>query len=199
MLVVYWLLEWNYFLRILFCYLHSKFVKKRLDILDESSFSSICWTTDVDVLLLHMNNARFIREADFARTDFYNRTRLWSTIREKGGQIYQAATTIRYRRFIKLFSAYRITSKIVYWDQDSIYMEHRFITTRDNFVRAILYGRQKVMKCSIDEVLNELMEKSPNKKQRTEAQKQKPQCPLEISLWIESSIASSNKLRENIV
>lgn len=200
-LAVYWSLELHYFLRILFCYLHSKFGKKRLDILDESSYSSICLTTDIDILLFHMNNARFLREVDFARTDFYNRTHLWRKIREKGGEIYQGATTIRYRRFIKLFTQYRITSKVVYWDHDSIYMEHRFVTKHDKFVRAIVYGKQKVVKCSVEQVMAELMKNPPaNAKNKLTGQvRQKPPCPMEIRLWIESSHVSSNKLRENIV
>ncbi|XKL66230.1 hypothetical protein PGB90_009650 [Kerria lacca] len=196
-IITYWLLEFHYFMRILFCYLHSRFVKKKLDILDTSMYSSVCLTTDIDILLFHMNNARYLREVDFARTDFYNRTGLWQKIREKGGLVYQGGTSIRYRRFIRLFSLYHITSRIVYWDQNSIYMEHRFITKRDNFVRAIVYGKQKVIKCNVEEVITELM-KTPATKKATEV-RQKPECPSEIRLWIESTNVSSNKLRENVV
>lgn len=198
-LLVYWLLEVHYFLRTLFTYLHAKFAKKKLNVLNTSSYSSICLTTDIDILLFHMNNARFLREVDFARTDFYSRTRLWQTIRAKGGQVYQSGTTIRYRRFIKLFSVYRITSRIVYWDQNSIYMEHRFVSRNDSFVKAIVYGKQRVVKCNVDEVMTELMKSAAANSENTLAIYQKPDCPPEIAFWIESTIASSNKLRENSV
>lgn len=59
-----------------------------------------------------MNNARFIRELDFARVDFYERTGLYKRIRSKGGSIAMGATTIRYRRFVRLFNRYTITSRV---------------------------------------------------------------------------------------
>lgn len=59
-----------------------------------------------------MNNARFLRELDFARLDFYERTGLYNCIRKKGGTIAMGASTIRYRRFIRLFNAYLIKSKV---------------------------------------------------------------------------------------
>lgn len=59
-----------------------------------------------------MNNARFIRELDFAKTDFYQKTGLFKTLKKNGGSILVGATTIRYRRLLKIFSTYRITSKV---------------------------------------------------------------------------------------
>lgn len=187
-LLIYFLTEIHYFIRTLISYSHAMLIKKKHHILDTATFSSICLTTDVDILLFHMNNARFLRELDFARNDFYNRTYIWQKIRQHGGQVFQGATMIRYRRFIKLFSRFQIKTKIVYWDHSAIYMEHRFITKADNFVRAIVYGKQAVVKCNLEEVMAKLMKES------TEVH-QKPECPEEIRLWIESISASSSKLR----
>lgn len=72
----------------------------------------ICLTTDLDTLLYHMNNARYLRELDFARVDFYERTQLYKTIISKGGSVVQGAATIRYRRFIRPFTMFRITSRV---------------------------------------------------------------------------------------
>ena len=74
--------------------------------------SGVCITTDVDTLLYHMNNARYLRELDFARVDFYERTGLYRQIRQKGGAVVQGACTIRYRRFVRPFSVFKITSKV---------------------------------------------------------------------------------------
>jgi hypothetical protein len=74
--------------------------------------SGVCITTDVDTLLYHMNNARYLRELDFARVDFYERTGLYRKIRQKGGAVVQGACTIRYRRFVRPFSVFKITSKV---------------------------------------------------------------------------------------
>lgn len=75
-------------------------------------FAGICLTTDIDTYKWHMNNARFIRELDFARVDLYERTGLYAMATEKGGVVVMGACTIRYRRFIKLFSRYVIESKV---------------------------------------------------------------------------------------
>jgi hypothetical protein len=74
--------------------------------------SGVCITTDIDTLLYHMNNARYLRELDFARVDFYERTGLYRKIRQKGGAVVQGACTIRYRRFVRPFSVFKITSKV---------------------------------------------------------------------------------------
>jgi acyl-CoA thioesterase FadM len=74
--------------------------------------AGVCITTDVDTLLYHMNNARYLRELDFARVDFYERSGLYRRIREKGGAVVQGACTIRYRRFVRPFSVFKITSKV---------------------------------------------------------------------------------------
>jgi hypothetical protein len=74
--------------------------------------SGICITTDLDTLLYHMNNARYLRELDFARVDFYARTGFYARIRDKGGAVVQGACTIRYRRFVRPFTIFKITSKV---------------------------------------------------------------------------------------
>jgi acyl-CoA thioesterase FadM len=85
----------------------------------------------VDTLLFHMNNCRYFREMDFARVDFYERTGLYKLILQKKGSVFQGAATIRYRRFIRPFTRFHLTSKIVYWDDQNIYMEHRFLSLKD--------------------------------------------------------------------
>lgn len=67
----------------------------------------------MDSLLDHMNNARYVRELDFAKIDFYERTGLYSKLVAKGGSLFAGATTIRYRRFIKIFTKYRITTQVI--------------------------------------------------------------------------------------
>lgn len=140
-----------------------------------------------------MNNARYLREIDFARVDFYERTNLYQTICSKGGSVVQGATTIRYRRFIRPFSLFRLTSKIVYWNEQSIFMEHRFISPADGFVHCIAICRQRVLNCTADEVIDTLLtseknqlknggtEKLENGTTGIEATGNKPEMPLEVS------------------
>ncbi|XP_058126544.1 protein THEM6 [Anopheles ziemanni] len=157
LVALYALFELHYFLRMCLCVLSARFLKKRMHILDTSSVVGLCLTNDIDTLLYHMNNARYLREIDFARVDFYERTSLYRTIRSKGGSVVQGATTIRYRRFIRPFTRFTISSRIVYWDNQSIFMEHRFVGGTDGFIHCIALCRQRVMQCSVDDVMATLL------------------------------------------
>lgn len=110
-----------------------------------------------------MNNARYLREIDFARVDFYERTQLYKTIVSKGGSVVQGATTIRYRRFIRPFSLFKITSNIIYWDDQFIYMEHRFVSPVDGFIHCIAICRQRLIGVVADDVINCLLQENITK------------------------------------
>lgn len=127
----------------------------------------------MDVVLNHMNNARFLREVDMARIDFYIRTKLYSTIRSKGGHIWLAASNIRYRRFIRLFQRFRIVTKVVYWDAEHIYIEHSFVGNgKDQFVHAVMYCQYKVIDCSAEDVMQTLMKEGSEILKKPEAPEQ---------------------------
>lgn len=192
-IVLYMCLEFHYFIRVTLCVLLARFCKKRIHILQETSVKGICITTDIDTLLYHMNNARFMRELDFARIDFYERTGLYKTIRKKGGSLAVGATTVRYRRFVKLFHRYIITSKIIYWDDQSIYMEHRFITPKDNFVNAIVTARTRLINCNAEDIMKDLI--APPDGDIEMAKKTKPEMPPDLEKWLEFNAMSSAKLR----
>ncbi|KAL0269042.1 UNVERIFIED_CONTAM: hypothetical protein PYX00_010785 [Menopon gallinae] len=192
-LLLYASLEIHYFLRMLLAFTFT-LCKRKAHILDTLTTTGICLTTDIDLLLLHMNNARYIRELDFAKFDFFKRTGLFRKIKSKGGAMVQGASTIRYRKFIRPFTIYRIKSKILYWDDQNIYMEHRFITPKDNFIRAIAIGRQRVIKCNANDIMRELMTKDGKSPEDIH----KPQLPLEVAKWIECNEISSSNLRNGL-
>ncbi|XP_031839799.1 protein THEM6 isoform X2 [Nomia melanderi] len=161
----------------------------------------ICTTTDVDTLLYHMNNARYLRELDFARADFYERTSLYREICSQGSGVVQGAATIRYRRFVKPLSIFKITSKIIYWDERSVFMEHRFITPNDGFIRAIAICRQRLLDCSAEAVIGSLMERGVKQTGNVEAgvtqmPHVRPEMPPEVARWLESNEISSALLRQ---
>lgn len=148
-----------------------------------------------------MNNARYLRELDFARADFYERTDLYREVCSQGSGVVQGATTIRYRRFIKPLMIFKITSKIIYWDEKSFFMEHRFITPSDGFIRAIAICRQRLLDCSADTVIGALLNRRVKQKGNVEAgvtqvPPAKPEMPPELSRWIESNEISSAILRQ---
>jgi len=59
-----------------------------------------------------MNNARYLRELDFARFHFYAVTRLYEDISKQGGGAVQGGSNIRYRRTIPIFTPYKIETKV---------------------------------------------------------------------------------------
>lgn len=141
------IIECFYFLRMLLCFILATFVKRKVHILEKcslsgngvtftdesipdidrfsSQFLGICTTRDVDMILTHMNNARYLREVDLARVDFYIRSRLYEVVRSQKGQILLGACNVRFRKFIGIFQRFKLTTKIVYWNEDSIFIEHK--------------------------------------------------------------------------
>lgn len=74
--------------------------------------AGLCTTQDVDIFIRHMNNARYLRELDFARFHYYGQTGLYEAIKKHRGGAVQGASSVRYRRSIPIFSAYRIETKV---------------------------------------------------------------------------------------
>lgn len=78
--------------------------------------SGICTSQDLDIFLKHMNNARYVRELDFARFHFYERTGLYDEIKKNHAHVLQTASNIRYRRTIPLLNTYKVTTKVITTD-----------------------------------------------------------------------------------
>lgn len=70
----------------------------------------LCTSQDVDIFIRHMNNARYLRELDFARFHFYGLTGIYGEIKKAGGGAVQGASSVRYRRSIPIFNPYKITT-----------------------------------------------------------------------------------------
>lgn len=132
-------------------------------------------------MITHMNNARYLREIDFARVDFYMSTGIWNTIAKNKGSIVISSINLRFRRFIQIFGRFQVTTKVVYWDDKSIFLEHRFVCK--NFVHAIFLCRMRVTNCSAEDIMQILIkEGSPSEMENGMANSVKPEMPLEVSL-----------------
>lgn len=193
--ITYWVLDNHWFYRALLCVVHGVLFKKKIHILDETNYYGICWTTDIDIWMFHMNNAKYLRELDFAKTDFLVRSNIFQHVRKKNGMIVVGNCTIRYRRFIKVFQIFKITTKIVYWDKNSIYFEHRFITMKDNFVCAIAYGKQRITNFDVEDMMKQFVDKNVVLHEYGNSEATKPPVPSEIVKLIELDELSSATLR----
>lgn len=146
---------------------------------DFESAPGLCTTQDVDIFIRHMNNARYIRELDFARFHFYGLTGLYEGVRKNKGGAVQGASSVRYRKTIPIFSLYKIETKLVWWDEKAIYLEQKFITLSDGFVRAIALSKQCITNCNVVELIKEFP-----------GGEKVPEAPQELKLWLVSSTLS---------
>ena len=96
-----------------------------LGVLEEDRLHMHVLPMDID-LNLHMNNARYLSIMDYARTHFLARTRLLEHIIRSRWQPLVGAVWITYRRPLPLFAAFRLSSRMVCWDDRWFYIEQTF-------------------------------------------------------------------------
>lgn len=144
-------------------------------------------TQDIDLVFKHMNNARYLRELDFARFHYYDRSGIFGVITRNGGGAVQGASSIRYRRALPIFTPYKLTTKLIYWEDKHFYLEHEFISLTDNFVRAVVLSRQTTtgLKISVSEIIAQV---DPNAK--------RPEMQEDLQMWLSSMEQSSQKYRK---
>ncbi|KAJ3659513.1 hypothetical protein Zmor_011198 [Zophobas morio] len=160
--------------------------------LGEASISTgICTTNDLDIYFQHMNNARYVRELDFAKFHFFKRTGIYENILKAEGAALNTACHIRYRKTIPLFTPYKITTKVVHWDEKHVYLEHQFIQLSDNFITTVILSKQAIVGVNVREMMNRLLE---NKDEMY-----MPKPPAELEDWIHLNRKSSARLRNGNV
>ena len=99
---------------------------KRVDIMGESFLTFRCMPTDLD-LNFHMTNSRYHSFMDLGRVDFMIRNGAWANLRGGGLGPVLGSSTIRFRRAINPFQKFRVTTRILAWDERWIYLEHKLI------------------------------------------------------------------------
>ncbi|KAM6214983.1 protein THEM6 isoform 2-T2 [Rhynchocyon petersi] len=77
------------------------------DLLAEQRFAGRVLPSDLD-LLLHMNNARYMREADVARAAHLARCGVLGALRALGARAVLAASCARYRRSLRLLEPFEV-------------------------------------------------------------------------------------------
>lgn len=185
--LLYVFFDVNYFLRIISTIGWGRLFDKKKKIDEHTEIYGICTTQDLDIFFKHMNNARYVRELDFARFHFYDRTGLYQEITKAKGHVLQTASNIRYRRTIPLLNLYKVTTQIVAWDEKTLYIEQQFITLSDGFVRAIVLSKQGTIGLNVPEIMAKLTGKDIS---------YRPTPPSELEDWLQSMEKSSARLRK---
>ncbi|KAM9097155.1 protein THEM6 [Sarcophilus harrisii] len=179
------LLDGWYLVRVPLAVLRARLLQPPVrDLLAEQSYAGRVLPSDLD-LLLHMNNARYLREADVARAAHLARCGVLGALRALGAHAVLAASCARYRRSLRLLEPFEVRTRLLGWDGRAFYLESRFLSGRDGFVCALLLFRQHVLGTTPDQVVQYLC------KRRVES----PELPEDLQHWINYNEASSQKLR----
>ncbi|CCG41464.1 thioesterase family protein [Magnetospirillum molischianum] len=128
----------NLWLRLLAVLIASLF-RPRLGLIDLSVLRFRVWPHDLDVNV-HMNNARYLALMDLGRLDMIIRGKLWRTVLRERWQPVLAGSVVRYRRPLRPFQRFSLTSRLIAWDDRWIYMEHRVETEEGLSCQALMRG-----------------------------------------------------------
>ncbi|EAW82309.1 chromosome 8 open reading frame 55, partial [Homo sapiens] len=184
-LAVFALLDVWYLVRLPCAVLRARLLQPRVrDLLAEQRFPGRVLPSDLD-LLLHMNNARYLREADFARVAHLTRCGVLGALRELRAHTVLAASCARHRRSLRLLEPFEVRTRLLGWDDRAFYLEARFVSLRDGFVCALLRFRQHLLGTSPERVVQHLCQR------RVEP----PELPADLQHWISYNEASSQLLR----
>ncbi|XP_069477844.1 protein THEM6 [Ambystoma mexicanum] len=154
------------------------------DLLAEHTVRGRVMPTDLD-WLMHMNNGRYLREADFARFSHFMRSGIFPALRALGANMVMASCAARFRRSLRFLEPFEVRTRLLCWDQSAFYVEQRFVSPRDGRVCAVLLSCQHILASSPDKVVQYLC------KRKVES----PEFPEEVVHWIAFNQSSSQKLR----
>ncbi|HWU43758.1 MAG TPA: acyl-CoA thioesterase [Bdellovibrio sp.] len=115
----------NHFFRLLWTFFISRF-RSKVHALEACATPFRVMPTDLDVLL-HMNNGVYFSLQDLARIDYMIRMGAFQKINSKGWYPVVVAERMRFRKSLKLFQKFDLISKLAYWDDKYIYLEHNFV------------------------------------------------------------------------
>ena len=133
-------LDGFYVLRLGVTLVANRFLLRRVSPLTATRDYGFCAPTDIDVLL-HMNNARYARQMDFGRWAFY--TRIGVSMRSDM-KIMQAAMLVRFRKEVSMFMPFVVETRLVHWDEQSLFFEQKLVTLHDRRARFVSYSQQCV-------------------------------------------------------
>lgn len=109
-------------------------------ILDPSVSSMRVHPGDLD-FYLHVNNGVYLQMMDIARSNYIADVGGFPLLREKGWYPVVAASTMKYRRSLKLFDRFEITTRLLGWDERVAYLEQVFTRGGELCARGVVAGR----------------------------------------------------------
>ena len=142
---------------------------------------------DLDALF-HVNNGVYLTLMDLGRTDLLLRSGVFSKVRNNGWYPVLAAETIRFKRSLTLWQRFTIRTKVVGWDERSIYLEQQFIAKGKLVAKAVVDARFLAKKGGVVPP-SELL-------QFLEIKTESPALEPWVAIWISSIREMSMELEE---
>lgn len=139
------------------------------------------YPNDLD-LLLHVNNGVYLTYADLGRTDLMMRSDTLQKIQKKRWYPVAAGATIEYRKSLKLGQLFTIRTRVLGWDDKSVYLEQKFIRNNVTVAKAMIDARfiaSTGKRVDMDDIV-ELFD----------VDRASPELPQALRLWIESRKAA---------
>ena len=169
----------NLFLRLLKLFLSRPF-RRPLKALDTSVLNFRVSPNDLDIYL-HMNNGRYLTLMDLGRMDWIWRTGLWRIARKNRWAPLVAASTIRYRKSLRLWQKFSLHTRIIGWDHKWFYIEQLFKRDERLMASAVVLGLFRGPKGNVSprEVLEALGTRMDS-----------PPVPEPVRLWMQSQSIS---------
>mmetsp|Transcript_4535 Transcript_4535/g.7614 ORF Transcript_4535/g.7614 Transcript_4535/m.7614 type:complete len:243 (+) Transcript_4535:78-806(+) len=184
-----WALEFNGLLRIRLLHKHIP------SVLESDTMRFRCWPSLLD-FNMHMNNANYLRLLNYARRRFWSRNGCWACCvsRTPRVNLIVTASTIRYRREILAFEVFDVVTRLVTWDTNCMYVEHRFVRPSDSFILAVSLVRYRVV-CSDKGLTAGQLLSTIDVTALPNANAIAPPKPPELEAWLAYDRCSSNALR----
>lgn len=111
LLAIFYSFDWYFHLNVITLVIKGLLEPQR-KITDTISISRISSTFNTDLTFDHLNNAKYLMYMDFAKANFWSRTRLLGYMLKMRACPLQSATIIRYMKPVPIYSCVRIDTKV---------------------------------------------------------------------------------------
>jgi acyl-CoA thioesterase FadM len=121
-------------LRILMIIIRAR-LRKKISPDEEISLNFRVWPTDVDLTI--MNNTAMLAITEFGRWDYAVRTGFLKYAWKNKFYLPLASISAQFKRPLKRFQKFQLTTKISYWDENWIYVSHRIVRKQKTIAVAL--------------------------------------------------------------
>ena len=130
-------------LRILIIIIRARF-RKKINPDEEITLNFRVWPTDVDLSI--MNNTAMLAITELGRWDYMVRTGFLKYARTNKLYLPLASISAQFRRPLKRFQKFQLTTRIIYWDEKWIYISHRIVRKEKTIAVALAKATLKKVK-----------------------------------------------------